>query len=66
MEVSVRTRELGIENSFSILKQVEDLQHKGKNIINFCIGQPDFDTTEHVKRAAKEAIEKLQGTTEIL
>lgn len=30
---------------------------KGRNIINFCIGQPDFDTPEHIKQAAMEAIE---------
>jgi aspartate/methionine/tyrosine aminotransferase len=32
------------------------LQRSGKDIISFCIGQPDFPTPEHVQDAAIEAI----------
>jgi len=56
MEISERTRKLGAENSFTILKEVEELRRKGKDILNFCIGEPDFDTPEHIKEAAIEAI----------
>jgi aspartate/methionine/tyrosine aminotransferase len=58
MEVSERTRRLGAENSFTILKEVEDLRRKGKDIVNFCIGEPDFDTPEHIKEAAIRAIDE--------
>ncbi len=56
MYISNRTRNLGTEDSFSILKEVEDLRSRGKDILNFCIGQPDFDTPSHIKRKAVEAI----------
>jgi len=56
MEISARTQELGMENAFTILKEVEELRGKGKDILNFCIGQPDFDTPEHIKEAAIRAI----------
>jgi aspartate/methionine/tyrosine aminotransferase len=38
------------------LEEVNELCGKGEDIINFCIGQPDFDTPEHIKQAAIKAI----------
>jgi len=46
-----------MENSFQILKQVEDLRNRGKDIVNFCIGQPNFDTPRNIKDKAIKAIE---------
>ncbi|MDD3859158.1 MAG: pyridoxal phosphate-dependent aminotransferase, partial [Bacteroidales bacterium] len=34
-----------------------DLQAQGVDIINLSIGEPDFDTPEHIKEAAKKAID---------
>ncbi|MBS7614577.1 pyridoxal phosphate-dependent aminotransferase [Candidatus Bathyarchaeota archaeon] len=56
MEISERTRSLGTENAFVVLKEVNELISKGKDIVNFCIGQPDFDTPEYIKQAAIKAI----------
>jgi aspartate/methionine/tyrosine aminotransferase len=58
MEISERTSSLGIENAFSVLADVEELRRQGKRVLNFCIGQPDYDTPEHVKEAAIDAIRK--------
>jgi len=55
-EISERTRNLGTENAFVVLKEVNDLVSQGRDIVNFCIGQPDFDTPEHIKEAAIKAI----------
>jgi aspartate/methionine/tyrosine aminotransferase len=44
LEISERTKNLGTENAFVVLKEVNELVRSGKNIVNFCIGQPDFDT----------------------
>jgi aspartate/methionine/tyrosine aminotransferase len=57
VEISTRTRNLGTENAFVVLKEVNELLAKGRSIVNFCIGQPDFDTPEYIKRAAIEALE---------
>ncbi len=56
LNLSNRTKSLGTENAFVVLKEVNMLLETGADIINFCIGQPDFDTPEHIKQAAIEAI----------
>ena len=56
LNISERTRNLGTENAFVVLKEVNELISQGKDIVNFCIGQPDFDTPEHIKEAAIKAI----------
>jgi aspartate/methionine/tyrosine aminotransferase len=56
VKVSARTLSLGTENAFVVLKEVNDLVAAGKDIINFCIGQPDFDTPNYIKQAAIKAI----------
>ena len=58
LEISERTRNLGTENAFVVLKEVNELVREGRDIVNFCIGQPDFDTPEYIKEAAIEAIRK--------
>jgi len=58
LEISSRTRYLGTENAFVVLKEVNDLIRRGKSIVNFCIGQPDFDTPEHIKEGAIKAIKE--------
>jgi aspartate/methionine/tyrosine aminotransferase len=58
LKISKRTQTLGTENSFVVLKEVNDLTKQGKDIISFCIGQPDFDTPNHIKEAAIQAIKK--------
>ncbi|MEM4520756.1 MAG: pyridoxal phosphate-dependent aminotransferase [Candidatus Bathyarchaeia archaeon] len=55
-QVSERTKLLGTETAFDVLKEVEELTRRGKSIMNFCIGQPDFDTPEYIKEGAIKAI----------
>jgi aspartate/methionine/tyrosine aminotransferase len=56
VKVSARTMNLGTENAFVVLKEVNELLAEGKEIVNFCIGQPDFDTPDYIKEAAIKAI----------
>jgi aspartate/methionine/tyrosine aminotransferase len=55
-EVSRRTRELGTENAFVVLAEVNKLVRQGRDIISFCIGQPDFHTPTNIQDAAIKAI----------
>ena len=55
-EISKRARSLGTENAFVVLAEVTALARAGKDIISFCIGQPDFPAPEHVQEAAIRAI----------
>ncbi len=56
VNVSKRTDELGTENAFSVLAEVNKKIRAGADIKNFCIGQPDFDTPDNIKQAAIKAI----------
>lgn len=54
--LSQRSSSLGTENAFVVLAEVTDLMRKGKDIISFCIGQPDFPTPANIQDAAVKAI----------
>ncbi len=56
LALSKRADSLGTENAFVVLAEVNRLQRAGRDIISFCIGQPDFPTPAHVQEAAIEAI----------
>ncbi len=55
-QISQRARSLGTENAFVVLAEVNALARTGKDIISFCIGQPDFPAPVHVQEAAIRAI----------
>jgi aspartate aminotransferase len=54
--LSRRTRDLGTENAFVVLGEVGQLVAQGKDIVSFCIGQPDFPTPENIRMAGIKAI----------
>ncbi|HXZ52186.1 MAG TPA: pyridoxal phosphate-dependent aminotransferase [Burkholderiales bacterium] len=55
-EISKRAASLGTENAFVVLAEVNELARRGKDIISFCIGQPDFPAPENVQQAGIRAI----------
>src|SRR5689334_6695549 len=55
-EISRRAASLGTENAFVVLAEVNALARQGKDIISFCIGQPDFPASQNVQEAAIAAI----------
>ena len=57
-KISERAKNLGTETAFEVLAEVNKLRSEGKEIINFCIGQPDFDTPKKIKEAIKTAIDE--------
>jgi aspartate/methionine/tyrosine aminotransferase len=54
--LSSRADSLGTENAFVVLAEVNRLIREGKDIVSFCIGQPDFPTPTHIQDAAVEAV----------
>ena len=54
--LSRRAESLGTENAFVVLAEVNALVRAGRDVVSFCIGQPDFPTPEHVQEAAIAAI----------
>jgi len=55
-KLSQRARSLGTENAFVVLAEVTALSAQGKDIVSFCIGQPDFPAPPHVQEAGIRAI----------
>jgi aspartate aminotransferase len=55
-QISRRASELGTENAFVVLAEVNEYIRQGKDIISFCIGQPDFHTPVNIQDAAVKAI----------
>ena len=55
-EISRRAASLGTENAFVVLAEVNALARSGKDIVSFCIGQPDFPSPQNVQEAAVRAI----------
>ena len=54
--IADRNNNLGTETAFTVLAKANKLASEGKNIINLGIGQPDFDTPEHIVEAGIKAL----------
>lgn len=56
--MNLSEKALGIKPSstLSITERAGVLRKEGKDVISFSIGEPDFDTPEHIRKAAIEAI----------
>ncbi len=57
MNFAARMARLGTETAFEVLARAQALEAQGKSVVHLEIGEPDFDTPEHIRRAAKEAID---------
>jgi len=51
-------RRLGTESAFVVLARARALEAEGRNIVHLEIGEPDFDTPEHVKEAGIASIRR--------
>ena len=56
MQIADRINNLGIENAFKVLAEVNKLRAQGRDIISFGLGEPDFDTPANIKDSAIKAI----------
>ncbi len=57
MKLAHRLTNLGTENAFEVLNEVNRLKADGRDIISFAIGEPDFDTPDNIKQAGITAIQ---------
>ena len=55
-DMANRNNNLGTETAFTVLAKANKLASEGKNIINLGIGQPDFQTPEHIVDAGIKAL----------
>ncbi len=57
MRLAARMSRLGTETAFEALARAKALEAQGRSIVFLGIGEPDFDTPEHIVEAAKSALD---------
>ena len=55
--LSDRVKSLAASQTLAMAQKSQELVAKGMDIISLSLGEPDFDTPQYVKEAAKEAID---------
>jgi aspartate aminotransferase len=58
LRLADRMQRLGTESAFDVLARVNRMRAEGRDILSFGLGEPDFDTPEHIKQAGKKAIDQ--------
>lgn len=58
MEIASRMDDVPSSGTLEILSLANKLEEEGKDIIHLGVGQPDFDTPPHIKKSAKDALER--------
>jgi aspartate/methionine/tyrosine aminotransferase len=58
INLAERMSRLGTETAFEVLAKARALEAQGKKVIHLEIGEPDFDTPEHIREAAKKALDE--------
>ncbi len=56
LRLADRAARLGTETAFEVLARVNELKAQGRDIISFGIGEPDFETPDNIKEAARAAL----------
>ncbi len=55
--LSERVNALSVSQTIAMAQKARELTAEGKKIIKLSLGEPDFGTPEHIKEAAKKAID---------
>jgi aspartate aminotransferase len=58
MQLSKRVSEMSESATIKMAQMARDLKNSGKDVISLSLGEPDFDTPEHIKEAAKVALDE--------
>jgi aspartate aminotransferase len=58
LPVAERMSRLGTETAFEVLARARALEAQGRNVVHLEIGEPDFETPEHIRLAAKQALDE--------
>ena len=55
--ISTRVESLSPSQTLAMSQKSAELKASGVDVINLSVGEPDFNTPEHIKEAAKRAID---------
>ena len=56
-KISERVMALSPSATFAMSQKAADLKATGLDVISLSVGEPDFNTPDHIKEAAKKAID---------
>ncbi len=56
--IAERTKRIKPSATLAVDSRAKELKAKGMDVVNFGVGEPDFDTPEHIKEAAIKAIKE--------
>lgn len=56
--ISQRIERLAVSATLAMSQKSAELKAQGIDVINMSVGEPDFDTPDHIKEAAKRAIDE--------
>ena len=56
-QLSDRINNLPISQTLAMAAKARELKNQGKDIISLSLGEPDFNTPNFIKEAAKQAID---------
>lgn len=57
IQISDRIKRMAASATLAMSQKSSELRAAGVDVINLSVGEPDFDTPEHIKNAAKKAID---------
>lgn len=57
IQISERNRSLAVSQTLAMSQHSAELRASGVDVINLSVGEPDFNTPDHIKEAAKKAID---------
>ncbi len=60
--LSTRINNLEVSQTLAMAAKVRELKAEGKDVISLSLGEPDFNTPDFVKEAAKKAIDENYST----
>ena len=60
MRLADRMYRLGTESAFEMLARARALEATGRTVVHLELGEPDFDTPQHIRDAAKAALDDGQ------
>ena len=55
--ISTRVNNLAQSQTLAMSQKSNELKAQGIDVINLSVGEPDFNTPDHIKAAAKKAID---------
>ena len=61
-QISDCVNRLAASATFAMMQKSNELAAQGVNVVNMSVGEPDFNTPDYVKTAAKQAIDDNYST----